>query len=837
MQKQRIDLIENWIFKHQDKDEWFPAEIPGCVHTDLFNNKLIDDPFYRTNEKKLQWIDKVNWEYLTKFHITTDILNRRHHRFVFEGLDTYADVYLNGEKILKADNMFRKWTVDLQEILKNKNVLKVIFRSPVIEDVPKYDALEYHLPAINDQSDVGELGDKRISVFARKAPYHYGWDWGPRFVTMGIWRPVYLVSWDDAIIESVHFNQLKVTEKEAKLEVAIEINSDRKQTTYLKISEKSEDFIFYYEAIELEKGNQVIAVRFEIKNPKLWWCNGLGEPYLYLFITELYNETDLIDKNTTSIGLRSLKVIREKDEKGRSFYFELNGKPVFAKGANYIPNDSFVPRVTHSKYEYIIRSAVDANMNMLRVWGGGIYENDLFYDLCDQYGIMIWQDFMFSCSMYPGDDAFLANVHQEINDNVKRLRNHASIAIWCGNNENDMIWNMDTELGWKNQFDSKIADKLWADYRKVFYKILPEILNELDPQRFYWPSSPLAGYDKHASYTTTSGDMHYWGVWHGKEPFEKYNIHLARFMSEYGFQSFPEFASVKKYTLSDDWDIDSEVMIAHQRSEIGNQLIKMYMNWDYHLPKNFTDMLYLVQVLQAEGMKIGMEAHRRAKPYCMGSLYWQINDCWPVASWSSIDYYGRWKALHYFAQKAFAPVLISPTLDNDIFRVFLISDLLKPIKCQNQLKLIDFNGNVIWESEYNIKIDANNNFKIFECSQRELLKEKLRNQVFLYCSCSEKEKVFSENCFYFDKIKNLDLPKPEVTVDVTENSNGYLINILSKSLAKNLCLNLEDYDVFFSDNYFDLFPYKKIQITCVTKSEIKNFREKLKIISVYDTYH
>ena len=833
----KIQIKTNWKFKQQNKDEWFPASIPGCVHTDLLDNNFIDDPFFRTNERKLQWIDKVNWEYHSQFQVTSAILNRKHHRLVFEGLDTYADVYLNGTKIIEADNMFRIWVADVKDILLSENDLKVVFRSPINEDIPKYDALDYHLPAINDQSEVGGLGDKRISIFARKAPYHYGWDWGPRFVTMGIWRPVSLESWDEAIIESVYYQQDEVNETIARISAVIEINSDCQQTIRLKISDQNADKTYAEKEIFLEPGNQIITVPFKITKPKLWWCNGLGEPNLYKFNAEISDGIKTITSKETTIGIRSIKVIREKDDKGRSFYFELNGKPVFAKGANYIPNDNFLNRVTTSRYEHIIRSAADANMNMLRVWGGGIYENDIFYDLCDQYGIMIWQDFMFACSMYPGDEAFLNNVQQEIDDNIKRLRNHACIAIWCGNNENDWIWHMEEEQGWKKQFEPEIADKLWADYQKVFYEMIPRSLQDLDPVRFYWPSSPMAEYDERSSYTKTSGDMHYWGVWHNKEPFGNFKKYPARFMSEYGFQSFPEMATVKQYTIPEDWDIDSEVMAVHQRSGIGNQRIKMYMDWDYRLPNNFADMLYLGQVLQAEGIKLGMEAHRRAKPYCMGSLYWQINDCWPVASWSSIDYYGRWKALHYFAKKAYSPVLIAPDFDVESVQVHIISDLRESLECTVKLELLDFSGNILWSLEQSQTIKPSENIVILKSKLKNLLKNADRRRVVMYCASFEKDQLLSENRLYFDKVKNLDLPKPDVTTDITEIKFGYIIRLKSQTLVKNLYLTLDDEDVFFSDNYFDLLPGKPVQIDCITNSKIKNFNEKLKLVSVYDTYH
>ncbi|MEJ2055196.1 MAG: hypothetical protein P8X42_14870, partial [Calditrichaceae bacterium] len=528
---------------------------------------------------------------------------------------------------------------------------------------------------------------------------------------------------------------------------------------------------------------------------------------------------------------------QNRDDQGRSFYFKLNGKAVFAKGANYIPNDSFLTRVSSEKYEQIIRSAAEAHMNMIRLWGGGIYENDVFYDLCDQYGVMVWQDFMFACSMYPGDEEFLANIRQEIIDNVKRLRHHACIAIWCGNNENDMIWHLPNENGWKNQYDVKTAAKIWTDYEKVFYEMIPGILKEYDPERFYWPSSPLAGYNERASFTTTSGDMHYWGVWHDKEPFCKYKEHPARFMSEFGFQSFPGFASVKQYTRQEDWDINSAVMTAHQRSGIGNQRIKMYMEREYKLPDTFADILYLSHVLQAEGIKTGIEAHRRNKPYCMGSLYWQINDCWPVASWSSIDYYGRWKALHYFAKKAFTPVLISPDLDGGRVRLFLISDLPRAVKTLVRIELMDFNGRSIHKNEFDISVTDKKSLCIQDESLNNMLRGREANDILLYCECYEQDKLLSENILYFKAVKELNLPAPEIEMNIKKIKNGYQILLRSATLAKNVYLNIENMDGFFSDNYFDLLPGREKSIIFNVDKKIDDFKDRLTMRTVYDTYN
>ena len=832
-----IELYKNWQFHQVGSHEWLPAEVPGTVHTDLVKNDKIGDPFYRTNEQDQQWIDKMDWEYKTVFQLDEDVLSKENIRLVFKGLDTYADVFLNGKQLFSANNMFREWTVDCKSVVQQgENVLAVYFHSPVKIDLPKLEQLGYQLPAINDQSENGGLGNKKISIFARKAPYHYGWDWGPRLLTSGIWRPVFLEAWDEARIGNIQYIRNNISTENANLTAVFEIESDKEMDATLSILHRQN--ALSKARVKIKKGLHTYPIDFDIKNPKLWWTNGLGEPFLYELTSKLKAGEKLLDENRQKIGIRTIRVVQEKDEKGKSFYFELNGVPVFAKGANYIPNDTFLPRVTPETYKHIIESAADANMNMLRVWGGGIYENDIFYDLCDQYGILIWQDFMFACAMYPGDEAFLENVRQEAIQNVRRLRNHPCIAIWCGNNEMDAAWSHNTPggWGWKEQFDEKTRDKIWNDYEKIFHEMLPQIVAEHDPKTFYWPSSPLADWGVRASYSNTSGDMHYWGVWHGKEKFENFKKVIPRFMSEYGFQSFPEFSTVKDYTIEQDWDISSTVMAAHQRSGIGNERIKMYMGWDYNVPEKFEHILYLSQVLQAEGIKIGIEAHRRNKPYCMGTLYWQINDCWPVASWSSIDYFGRWKALHYFAKQAYQDVLVSPTIDDGKLNVVIISDRVNPFQANLAMKIITFDGEVLWSKTQQAEIDSNSSRSFFEVAVNDLLKGMDRKRVALHARLSSQDQVLSDNLLYFLPVKDLDLPAPKIKIAVTEIADGYRLKLFSDQLAKNVHLSIDELEGFFSDNYFDLLPGQSMEVKFSCDKKIAGFQEKLKIMTIRDSY-
>ncbi len=834
-----IDLNQNWQFHQVGKDEWLPAEVPGTIHTDLLNNKKIGDPFYRTNEQGQQWIDKVDLEYKTNFIADKTLLSHDRIELILTGLDTYADVYLNGSILLSADNMFREWKAECKSLLKKgNNELKIYFHSPVKMDVPKLEKLGYQLPAVNDQSENGGLGDKKISVFARKAGYHYGWDWGPRFVTSGIWRPLYLQVWDKARIENIQIIQNKISKDRAEISAIIEIEATSDYSATFSTHLKNEPRINVKKEVKLTPGMNSILIDFVIQNPKLWWSNGLGEAHRYSMMSQLSINDVLCDEQLTHFGVRTLKVVQQKDGVGASFYFELNGVPVFAKGANYIPNDNFLPRVTRERYERVVKAAADANMNMLRVWGGGIYENDIFYDLCDQYGIMIWQDFMFACSMYPGDEAFLKNVKAEAIQNVKRLRNHPCLALWCGNNEIDAAWSYNTPggWGWKERFSQEMQKTLWKDYENIFHQLLPEIIAEYDAKTFYWPSSPLADWNKRASYESTSGDIHYWGVWHGREPFENFQNKIGRFMSEYGFQSFPELKTIQSYTIPEDWNINSEVMAAHQRSGIGNRRIKEYMDMYYRNPKDFESLLYVGQVLQAEGIKSAIEAHRRKMPYCMGTLYWQLNDCWPVASWSSMDYFGRWKALHYITKQAYNEVLVSPTVADKKLSVFIISDRLNPFQANLEMEILDFDGNLLWSKSHPIEITANSSHSFFETNVEVLLKGMDRKKILFHAKLVEHDQLLSENVLYFLPNKDLDLPLAAIEIKAVASSDGYAISLSSKQLAKNVYLSFDEIDGFFLDNYFDLLPGQSLQVKFGCDKKVDDFQGKLKVRTLRETY-
>lgn len=818
------EINQNWQFSQAGKNEWLPATVPGTVHTDLLANKKIEDPFYRMNERSIQWIDKTDWEYKTTFFVDDEVMRREVAELEFEGLDTYAEVSVNGNVVLNADNMFRTWKADVKKyLIEGDNELHILLRSPINEGIKKYDAQGYEIPVSdNDLAAIGQVeGNKKVSVYTRKAGYHFGWDWGPRLVTSGIWRPVTLKAWDRAKIENLQIVQNSVTAEKATFTAVLEVNGVVDGTAHIAI--KNDELLLANKKIELKKGVEKFSLDFEIANPQLWWTNGLGEQHLYNITGEI-NVGGGVDEKFTRIGIRTLELVREKDKDGTSFYFKLNGHPVFMKGANYIPNDVFLPRVTEENYRKVVETAKISNNNMLRIWGGGVYEDDMFYELCDEAGILVWQDFMFACAMFPGDEAFLDNVKQEAIDNVKRLRNHPSIGLWCGNNEILAAWK---GWGWEQKEIEKSPEnsaKIWKAYEDIFHKVLADVVAEYDPQKSYWSSSPSSGPGIPAD--LVNGDEHYWMVWWGKAPFQTYATHLPRFMSEYGFQSFPEIATVRKYALPEDYDIFSEVMQSHQRSSIGNGTIEYYMLLEYNKPKDFESLLYVNHVLQAEGIKFGLEGHRRAMPFCMGSLYWQINDCWPVASWSSTDYYQKWKALQYYVKKGFEPVLVSPFTQGDTLKVDVINDKLEPINAELKLKLVDFSGKVVWEKNSQITVPANASTNFFEVNKTTFLAEtgNLADQTVLVCELLQDGNVISKNTLFFKPYKELKIEKPQVSYEIAGIAGGFDITLKTDKLAKNVYLQIGDEEGFFTDNYFDLLPGETITIrleTEITEEKLK----------------
>ena len=838
-----LNISDGWQFKSSEEEEWAAATVPGTVHTDLIQVNKIDDPFYRLNEHDQQWIDKQNWVYRTEFNIEASTLDQEFLQLDFYGLDTYAKVYLNDELILTSDNMFRHHAVPVKGLLREaSNELMVEFESPIAAGLAKHDSYDFLFPKSgNDLAEIGQVeGNKQVSIFSRKAGYHFGWDWGPRLVTSGIWKPISLTAWsgfrikDVAITHELENSNAHLT---AKVE-AMASSSMKDQAVSAEIWIDGKRVVI--QPVVLLEGSNTFHLDFDIENPELWWPNGLGEQPLYAIEVRLVDEKS-VDSKITKVGLRDIELVRDPDSMGTSFYFKVNGHPVFMKGANYIPQDIFLTRPKSEDYAFLLKSAKESNMNMIRVWGGGIYELDEFYALCDEYGLLVWQDFMFACAVYPGDSAFLNNVQYEAIDNIKRLRNHPSLALWCGNNESLSAWE---NWGWKEQVareeSQEIADSIWRSYEKLFHQILHEAVTTYDEGRPYWTSSPSSDFGKKESYD--SGDVHYWWVWWGKKPFEDYNNAIPRFMSEYGFQSFPEFRSVQRYTAPSDYDVYSEVMTSHQRSSIGNETIEEYMLRDFRKPKDFPAFLYVSQLLQAHGLKMAIEAHRRHRDRCMGTLYWQLNDCWPVASWSSIDYFHNWKALQYRVKEAFQPYMVSHEIQNDSLHLYVVSDELLPKEATLSMQLMDFYGKVSMNASMPLRtplvIQANQSSIYHSLDMRDIEALGPLNTMLLKVQVQDVGgEILAENTIYFTAPKALSLPKPRVKFSVQENEDEYMVVLSTDHLAKNLHITSELVGNF-SNNFFDLLPgeSKMVSIPKSEGSDLNSFRASIAVQTLVDSY-
>ena len=791
MNKKNVQFLDqNWQFMNETEDKWYDAIIPGCIHLDLFQNQLIPNPFKRDNEKKLQWIGEKNWTYRCDFMLEEGILNKKNQVIYFEGIDTYADIFLNEEKILSPNNMFHPWKAGISNLLKDgKNELKICFRSPIEEVSDQMGKLNYLLPADNDQAG-------KTSPYTRKAPYHYGWDWGPCFVTSGIWRRVCLSGWDSWYVEHSSIVNTTVTPNSAQLAMELEVFSEISENAIILIEEPKSDTLLKI-PIRLKKGGNFFREDFSISDPDLWWPSGHGDQPLYTFRLSIESNTNHV-QFSKRIGIRDVSIKRERDEKGKSFEIYINGKPIFSKGANWIPADSFTTRIQPDDYKRLIATARDANMNTLRIWGGGIYEPDIFYELCDEMGIMVWQDFMFACSMYPAHQEFLASVKREAEYQVKRLKSHPSIILWCGNNEIASGW---LSWGWKEELPSSV----WDDYKKIFHDLLPNVCKKLDPGRLYWPSSPghsLAPPESDQIYG--SGDNHYWGVWHGGDGFDAFEENIGRFLSEYGMQSFPEMGTIMKFAEEKDLDINSKVMKERQKASLGTGNLVKYIE-DYFPPqKDFQAIVVLSQVMQAFAIKKAVETHRRSMPFCMGTLYWQFNDCWPAISWSSVDYFGNWKALHYHAKRFFNEIIIVVHEEGEHIHISVVNDQHKTLQSRVKFQLSAFNGSIIHEKKIDYTIAEFSSSVVYNIKKKKYLKDQTLSNLFIHAEINEGRKVVCKNKYFFVPPKDLNLPDSNFNYVTKDFGERISIQIQASTFIYQLYITCNNADGVFSDNYFDL---------------------------------
>lgn len=696
-------LSQGWTLTGDTLNINLPVNVPSVVQQNLYDAGLIPHPYLGTVEETLLWISDHPWTYATHFNVDQKMLEKDVVELVFEGIDTYASVTLNGQKLFDADNQFRIWRTDVKPLLKDQDNLLVL-------DFPRYDSLQ--LALYNDHQP--RLPEKY--AVTRKAPYQHGWDWAPKYKNVGIWKPVSLVAWSNARLDNAYIVTNEVEEEQAKLTLHLDVESTAPGDYTVEILSNRK--VFQKFPLQADQGNQHKMFSFTIENPRLWWPNEMGEQYLYDFEIRLKSSDKILDSKQIKTGVKTVQIVQEPDAKGFSFYFKVNGVPMYAKGANYVPEEMIETWIKPENTQKLLKMAQEAHFNMLRVWGGGIYPSDDFFNICDTLGILVWEDFMYAGTMYPYDEAFLENAKIEALEQVKRLASHPSLGLWCGGNEISegyYNWGWQQSLDWSEEDDQAIK----AGYDRLFETILPNVVEIFDGTRPYWPSSPSKGWGRPES--LTQGDVHYWGVWWGEQPYEMYREKVGRFNSEYGYQSYPDYSTLEKIAQGELLSKDAKVIAAHQKHARGTQLIDDFIQRYYPeaQPKDFEEYVYLSQLSQAYGMEIAIEAHRTAKPYNMGTLYWQLNDAWPVTSWSSIDYYGNPKVFHEKLKTLFAPVLLS--LDRRDYQVYVTSDLMRNIDGTLTVTVNDVDGACLFEQKAKVSMKANQNSKFHVEGLREFL--------------------------------------------------------------------------------------------------------------------
>jgi beta-mannosidase len=817
----QLRLDGRWVVRQAGAARQWPARVPGDVVADLLRAKAIPDPFYRENENDLHWIGASDWIYERKFQVPATLLREKRVVLQCDGLDTFAAVSINGRPVAETDNMHRRYEWDVKKLLQpGTNRIRVVFTS-----VNEYTRRRFLKDPIYS-SVTGTLKDTHPS-FVRKMACNFGWDWGLSLVTMGIWRSIRLVGFSTARLTDIRIQQ-EHGNRNAECGVRIQTDAPAGYKIRAELSLKGK---------VVAEGTGRASVSLTVSDPQLWWPNGMGAQPLYDVGVELLDrQGQTVDTQRKRIGLRTLKLDRHPDQWGESFQFVVNGVPFFAKGANWIPVDAVMGRRTPERYRSLIQDAVDANMNMLRVWGGGIFEDECFYDYCDEMGICVWQDFLFACMSYPSwNPAFMKNVEAEARDNVRRLRHHACLALWCGNNE---LEQQGVGVVYKN-----FRSMTWPEYTRLFDKLLARVVKEEDGVVAYWPSSPHSPHGDRADFNNpTCGDAHLWAVWHGQKPFEWYRTCEHRFNSEFGFQSFPEPQTVAGYTVPADRNITTAVMEHHQRSGIGNTTIMQYMLSWFRLPASFAMTLWASQILQGMAIKYAVEHWRRSMPRGMGTLYWQLNDVWPVASWSSIDYHGRWKALHYMARHFYAPVLLSGWEDPEksTVAVHITSDRLESRPGQLTWVVTDAGGRKLRAGKLRVRTPVNSDATVTVLKLADLVKTHTPRNLLVWLELAVPGERLATNLVTFARPKHLELAaRPGITAKVEVEAMGaYRVTLRAKRPALWVWLEVAGVDVKCSDNFFHLRPGHPVQVVVSPGKPmtVAQFRRQLRICSLVDTY-
>lgn len=794
-------IINDWKMTYGEYSG-LACQAPASMYSVLLEKGLIKDPYYGLNELEATPLSDKGCVFEAQLTIDKALLDREHVELVFLGLDTLCSIFVNGKLLAKTKNMHRRYIFDIKKLISvGKNEIRLEFDSPV-----KY------FKEMNDKHFLQTNGDTIPgAVHLRKALYMSGWDWGPTLPDMGIFRPVLIDAYDEDKIENIFVYQTHESGG-VTLDIEVETRHNTDCDIFVQIDGKE---------IKLNKDKRGTV---KIENPKLWWVRGYGEQNLYEITAKMVKKCGEVDEKTQKIGLRTITVSTEKDETGSEFCFVLNGIKIFAMGANYVPQDNLLSRVNPLRTEELIKIALDANFNCLRVWGGGYYPEDEFYDLCDKYGLLVWQDSMVACCNIWLSEEMTEEFEQELIYNLKRLRHHPSLGMWCGNNEMEeaiMCWD---DYG---RDDPQVK----ADYLSLYEGIFPELVKKYAPQTFYWQASPSSGGNFDDPRSVSRGDAHFWEVWHGNKPFTEYRKHKFRFCSEYGFESYPSMKTIRTFCEPKDMNCFSRVMENHQKSKSGNAKILMYLADTYLYPISFETLVYASQLLQADAIKYGVEHFRRLRGYTMGSIYWQFNDCWPVASWSSVDSFGRYKALHYAAKKFYAPASMGLFLENGTLTVNISNETMKDLVGSVMVRFSDTSFNILKEIHKEITVSALTSKDVLTVDAT----HENKYGEYMYAELYDKDgKLIIRQTELFVSPKHFEWKKPSFKTDIQQCEGGATLEISADTFAKGVYIDFDSCDPSLSDNFFDLVSGEKYTVYIKSDKSAEALKSSLKILSVYD---
>jgi beta-mannosidase len=802
----------------------------------------LEDLHVDRNELDAQWVDQQDWELRRHVTLAADELGKSRQQLIFEGIDTVATVFLNGDQVAKSVNMFRRVVADVRGKLRpGKNEIRIVIASPTAYAAAQAKRHQYRVKIAESFS--WQTGEKRdlFRPWIRKAQCHFGWDWGLCLPSSGMWQPARLECSNAPRIDSVTTVQEHEGRADAPRRVRLKLTARLDAAVagsgklVARCGDQSADT-----DVRLLPGENQITLELVLERPRLWWPHGAGEQALYtLDVRYVDDGSENAQPLKRRIGLRTVELIRNSDrtadgEPAESFYFRINGRAIFAKGANWIPPDQFVERCTHTIYEHLLKSAVQANMNMLRVWGGGWYEQRHFYELCDELGLMVWQDFMMACALYPDGSEFVEELCAEARHQIRRLSDHASIVIWCGDNEN-----AEGVAHWWRKAPHAAQN---AEIYSNVLTALESVCRVEDTTRPFWYSSPSNGsLGEERPNDPNRGDVHYWAVWHGGKPFTDYLGVKPRFASEFGFQSFPEPRTIEKVVRKSERNPSSFVMEHHQRSHNGNMLITNTIARELPIFKDFEAYCFLSQINQAMAVKTAVEHWRRLKPWCMGTLFWQLDDLWPVASWSSIDYYGRWKVLQHAAARFYAPLLASIVREDDKISVWATSDVDTKLQLRGALELLTWSGKRVAQVPIAGELEADASRSLVSTSIAKLTSTKLHQREVCAFVTLESDGLCAENFSPLTPFKWANLAEPRLSTELSEKSGSLELKVRAKSVVPFFHAELQGHEGRFEGDWDTLRPGRAYRFRWVSHRDAKmpnlaKAERRLRTLSLHDLF-